>query len=166
MNNSPAEMVPHRAAPAVAAASARGLARRLVRRLSARLVLLLVQGCCVLALPPALPPAPPASPPRSSRPPRGHHQPRRDWPSTRVASGDARGRPTRSRHAAIAGLTAPLVGPAGIAMAGPPRLGRHGRAAKAGPPVPDRHHWAASAGQLRTPRPTPAPSRSVLDQNS
>ena len=65
----PTEVVPHRAAPAVAAASARGLARRLVRRLCALLVHRLVHGHSHLPLPPASPPAPPASPRRSSRPP-------------------------------------------------------------------------------------------------
>ena len=50
---------------------------------------------------------------------RGHHQRRRNRPSTRVASGDARGRPQRSHCAAIAGLAAPLVGPPGIATAAP-----------------------------------------------
>ena len=69
MDNSSAEEVPHRAAPAVAAASARGLARRLARRLCARHVHHLVQGHCCLALPPAFPPAPPASLQRPSRPP-------------------------------------------------------------------------------------------------
>ena len=99
------------------------------------------------------------APPPAGRPGLcGLRQRRRDRSSTRMASGDARGRPQRSRHAAIAGLTAPLVGPVGIAMAGPPRLGRHRRAAKAGLPVPDRKGRTATAG--------PAPSRSVLDQNS
>ena len=50
---------------------------------------------------------------------RGHHQRHRGPSLTRTAGGDAQGRPWRSRHAAIACPTSPLVGPAGIATAAP-----------------------------------------------
>ena len=50
---------------------------------------------------------------------RGHHQRCRGPSLTRTASGDSRGQPQRSRYAAIASLTAPLVGPADIATAAP-----------------------------------------------
>ena len=69
MGNPPAEAVPHRAAPAVAAASARGLAHRLVRRPRDRPAHHPVHGHSCPALPPAFPPAPQASPRRVSRPP-------------------------------------------------------------------------------------------------
>ena len=54
----------------------------------------------------------------------GHHQRPRDRSSTQMASGDARGPPQRSRHAAIAGLAAPLVGPADIATSPQRRCSR------------------------------------------
>ena len=81
---------------------------------------------------------------------RGHHQRRRGPSSTRTPSGDARSRPQRSRHAATAGLAAPLVGLADIATAAP---------------SPSLLRGAPSCGAPRPLRPPPASSRSVLDPN-
>ena len=92
---------------------------------------------------------------------RGHHQRHRGPSSTRTAGGTAQGRPWRSRHAAIAGRTWPLVGPAGIATAAPsPSLPRSAPASAAttsvvavGPrpewPAATRH--AAGGAKGKTP---------------